>query len=154
MSNKVALRSGKDRLRYSIAFEGSLLLMIVPAGAAFFDKGLTSIGLLGVTLSLKALLVSMVYNWAFDRIDARRGRVASDRSALGRILHAVGFEFCLVVTSLPIYCWWLDLTILQALTMDILVTGFVVAYTYVFTLAYDRLFPVRPRSGSRAPLAV
>ncbi|WP_421875887.1 PACE efflux transporter [Pacificispira sp.] len=147
MSNKVALRSGKDRLRYSIAFEGTLLMVLVPVGAVFFDKGLASIGLLGVLLSLKALAVSVVYNWAFDRIDARRGRIASDRSAIGRILHAVGFEFFLVVTSLPLYCWWLDLTILQALTMDIVVTGFVVAYTYVFTLAYDRLFPVRPNAA-------
>ena len=147
MSNKVALRSGKDRLRYSIAFEGTLLMVLVPVGAVFFDKGLASIGLLGVLLSLKALAVSVVYNWAFDRIDARRGRIASDRSAIGRILHAVGFEFFLVVTSLPLYCWWLDLTILQALTMDIVVTGFIVAYTYVFTLAYDRLFPVRPRAA-------
>ncbi|MEQ8832402.1 MAG: PACE efflux transporter [Alphaproteobacteria bacterium] len=147
MSNKVALRSGKDRLRYSIAFEGTLLMVLVPVGAVFFDKGLASIGLLGVLLSLKALAVSVVYNWAFDRIDARRGRIASDRSAIGRILHAVGFEFFLVVTSLPLYCWWLDLTILQALTMDIVVTGFVVAYTYVFTLAYDRLFPVRPHAA-------
>ncbi|MDW3206450.1 MAG: PACE efflux transporter [Alphaproteobacteria bacterium] len=149
MSERVALRSGKDRLRYAIAFEGSLLLFLVPVGAAFFDKGLASIGLLGVVLSLKALAVSVIYNWVFDRVDARRGRVASDRSTFGRILHAVGFEFCLVVTSLPIYCWWLDLTILQALTMDIIVTAFVVAYTYVFTLIYDRLFPVRAQAMAR-----
>ena len=142
MSQTVALRSGKDRLRYTLAFEAGLAVILVPAGAAFFEKGIAEIGLLGVVLSLKAVLIGLLYNWVFDRLDARTGRVSSDRSPLGRILHAIGFELSLLTTSLPIYFWWLDLTILEAAMMDAVVTTFVVVYTYVFTLAYDRLFPV------------
>lgn len=142
MSEAVALRSGKDRLRYSIVFEVSLMAILIPVGAAFFDKGLLSMGLLGLVLSTKAVLVSLAYNWVFDRIDARNGRVSSDRRQFGRILHAVGFEVSLVVTSLPIYTWWLELTLLEALMTDLVVTSAVVVYTYLFTLGYDRLFPV------------
>lgn len=145
MSNTVALRSGKDRLRYSIAFEISLMAFLVPAGAAFFKKGIASIGILGLVLSLKAVLISLAYNWLFDHIDAHRGRVSSDRGPLGRVLHAVGLELSLLLTSLPIYTFWLGLTILEAVATDLVVTSFVVAYTYVFTLAYDRIFPVLPR---------
>ncbi|MGI9356527.1 MAG: PACE efflux transporter [Rhizobiaceae bacterium] len=144
MSNTIALRSGKDRLRYTMTFEVSLMAFLVPAGAIFFDKGLADIGLLGLVLSVKAMLVSLLYNWAFDRFDARSGRISSDRSPFGRGAHAVGFELFLLVTSLPIYCWWLNLTISEAVMTDIVVTTFVVAYTYLFTLGYDRVFPVVP----------
>jgi uncharacterized membrane protein len=143
MTSKVAMRSGKDRLRYSFIFEASLMGLLIPAGAAFFDKSLTDIGLLGLVLSLKAMLVSLLFNWAVDHFEARRGQVSSDRSPFGRILHALGFEFTLLVTSLPIYVLWLNLTFLEALAADLVVTSFVVVYTYVFTLGYDRAFPVR-----------
>jgi uncharacterized membrane protein len=143
----VALRSGKDRLRYSITFEVSLMAFLIPAGAVFFDKGLADIGILGLVLSLKALLVGLLFNWAFDLLDARSGRVSSDRTPFGRILHAVGFELTLLISSLPIYVWWLDLSILEAVATDLVVTSFVVAYTYLFTLGYDRAFPVLARNA-------
>jgi uncharacterized membrane protein len=142
MSRKVATRSGKDRLRYTLSFEVTLMMVLIPTGAFFFDKGLTEIGILGLVLSLKAMLVNLIYNWAFDHIDARAGRVSSDRKTLGRILHASGFELTLLITSLPIYMWWLGLSLTQAFLTDLVVTSFVVFYTYLFTLAYDRVFPV------------
>nr|WP_299852751.1 PACE efflux transporter [uncultured Roseovarius sp.] len=137
------MRSGKERLKYTISFEVVLMSMLAPAGAFFFDKSLADIGLLGVVLSLKAMLLSLIYNWLFDKIDARSGRVASDRSTLGRLAHAFGFEISLTVTSLPIYMWWLDLGLIQAFTTDVVVTSFVVLYTFLFTLIYDQFFPVR-----------
>lgn len=142
MAGKVAMRTARDRLRYTVSFEILLMAMLVPVGAAFFDKPLSDIGLLGAFLSVKAMLLNLLYNWIFDHADARAGRVASDRSPLGRLLHAAGFEATLLLTSLPVYIWWLNLGLLQALAADLTVTSFVVVYTYGFTLAYDRLFPV------------
>ncbi|MEX0303617.1 MAG: PACE efflux transporter [Leisingera sp.] len=136
------MRTAKDRLRYTISFEIFLMAILVPVGAAFFDKPLSDIGLLGAFLSVKAMLLNLLYNWIFDKADAKAGRVSSDRSALGRLLHATGFEATLLITSLPVYIWWLGLSLLQALATDLTVTSFVVFYTYGFTLAYDRLFPV------------
>ncbi len=152
MSQPVALRSGKDRLRYTLSFEASLMALLIPAGALVFDKGLGEIGLLGLVLTLKAMLISFFYNWAFDRLTAHSGRTASERGVVGRICHALGFEVSLVVTSLPILTWWLDLTLLDALATDLIVTAFVVTYTFFFTLAYDRLFPVRPFPCAQDPL--
>ncbi|MEM7636652.1 MAG: PACE efflux transporter [Pseudomonadota bacterium] len=144
MSQSPAMRTGADRLRYTVVFEMTLLVLLVPAGAAFFDKGWADIGVLGLILSTKAMLVNLIYNWVFDHVDARANRVSSDRSTIGRILHAVGFELSLLITSLPIYVWWLNLSVLEALMTDLVVTSFVVVYTYLFTLGYDRLFPVVP----------
>lgn len=150
MKTTVALRSSKDRLRYSLTFEASLLALLIPAGAVFFDKPVSEIGVLGLMLCSKALLVSLAYNWVFDHFDARRGRVSSDRTAAARIVHAVGFELALLVTSMPIYMWWLEVSLYQALMADIVVTSFVVGCTYLFTLAYDRVFPVQPRQSFAA----
>ena len=144
MLQSPAMRTGADRLRYTVTFEMTLLVLLVPAGAAFFDKGWADIGILGLILSTKAMLVNLAYNWVFDHVDARANRISSDRSTLGRILHSVGFELSLLITSLPIYVWWLNISVLEALMTDLVVTSFFVVYTYMFTLGYDRLFPVAP----------
>ncbi len=142
MAKAVKLRSGKDRLRYTILFEMVLFAMLIPAGAVFFEKDLMNIGALGAILLTKAVLLGLLYNWLFDKVDARNGRVSSDRKLLGRIVHAAGFELTLLITSVPIYCWWLNITVMKAVMADLVVTSLVVAYTYLFTLAYDRVFPV------------
>ncbi len=36
MSQSPAMRNGADRLRYTVVFEMTLLVLLVPAGAAFF----------------------------------------------------------------------------------------------------------------------
>lgn len=149
MAQKAAMRTTKDRLRYTVSFELVLLSMLVPAGAMFFEKELSDIGILGLMLSGKAMLINMIYNWVFDYFDARAGRVSSDRSTLGRILHAVGFEGTLMLTTLPIYIWWLDLSLWQALATDLTVSSFILVFTYIFTLAYDRIYPVpQPMKGA------
>lgn len=144
MTQTVALRSRKDRLRYTISFEICLMAILIPAGAAFFDKSLLDIGLLGLILSTKAMIVNYGYNIVFDRIDARFGRTASDRGVVARILHAAGFEGTLLITSLPIYIFWLGLTIWQAIAADLVVTSFVMVFTFFFTLGFDKLYPVTP----------
>ena len=142
MKKQVVIRGKADRLRYVIAFELLLIAILAPLGAVVLDKEIADIGLLSIVLSLKAMLVGYVYNWCVDRIDASAGRVPTERSFIGRILHAVGFECTLVMTSLPIVMWWLEMTLFQALLMDIAVTSIVVVYTFVFTYCYDWLFPV------------
>lgn len=149
MQQPAVLRTGRDRLRYTLSFEMTLMVMLVPAGALFFDQSLTEIGALGLVLTINAMVLNLAYNWVFDRVEARHGRIASERSRLGRLLHALGFELSLTLTALPILMVWLGLGLLEALAADLVVTSFVVGYTYVFTLVYDRLFPLR----RNAPLA-
>ncbi len=107
MNDTIVLRSGKDRLRYSITFEASLLALLVPVGALFSSKPVSDVGILGLMLCLKALFVSLAFSWVFDHYDATHGQASSDRSAMGRLLHALGFEVTLLITSLPIYMWCL-----------------------------------------------
>ena len=142
MENMINIRSGKDRLKFSCLFELTLITILAPVGAFVLKKQILDVGVLAIVLSLKAMLFNLVYNWYFDQFDVRAGRIPSERNVPRRILHAIGFEVGLMVTSLPIVVWWLGLNILQALIMDLVVTSFVVVYTFAFTWSYDRLYPV------------
>ena len=150
MKNSIATRTSADRLRYVIVFEIVLIALLAPLGAFVLNKSIIDVGLLSVVLSIKAMVLGYFYNLYFDRIDARAGRIPTKRSLLGRVIHALGFEFTLVLTSIPLVMWWLELALFQALLMDIVVSSIVVLYTFLFTYCYDWLFPVaqyRPKSA-------
>ena len=121
MKPSIETRRGPDRLRYVILFEVFLIAILAPLGALVLERSLLDFGALGLVLSLKAMVVNLVYNCLFDRLDARAGRIPSERSWAGRAIHALGLEFGLVLTSLPIVMWWLDFSLWQALLMDLVV---------------------------------
>lgn len=142
MAESIVLRGFWDRMRYTLMFE-ALLITMVGIGLAYFTaREFLDTGTLALLLSIKAMLINLVYNYAFDRFDLRHGRVPSQRSTNGRLLHAVGFELVLVLTSLPIVMWWLEMSLWQALVMDLTIMAMIVVYTYLFTLCYDHWFPV------------
>ena len=152
MKNTIVTRSKADRLRYIIVFEMILIAMLAPLGAFVFNKTIVDVGILSVLLSIKAMILGYFYNLYFDRMDARAGRTPTQRSFFGRIVHAMGFEFTLVLTSIPLVMWWLELTLFQAVAMDIVVSSFVVLYTFVFTYCYDWVFPVNQYKVQNAAL--
>ncbi|MDX1321028.1 MAG: PACE efflux transporter [Oceanospirillum sp.] len=139
---KIMIRSGLDRIRYVLVFEVLLLLFLAPAIAFAFDKETTDTAALTLILAAKAMIINMIYNYFFDKFDAKRGVVPTERTGRQRVMHAIGLEVALTVTSLPIVTWWLDIAIWQALAMDALVMAFIVVYTMGYTWVYDRVFPV------------
>lgn len=148
MPTDIVIRTGLDRLRYALLFEGILVVLFTTAMVLLFDRGLLFMGGLSVVLSLVALATNFVYNYIVDGIDVRHGRIPTERSRMGRILHAVGFEFTLVIVSVPIIVWWMTWGWWQAIVFDAIAMAAIVIYTYFFTLAYDRIFPViQPRDA-------
>lgn len=146
MPTDIVIRTGLDRLRYALLFEGILVVLFTTAMVLLFDRGLLFMGGLSVVLSLVALATNFIYNYIVDGIDVRHGRIPTERSRMGRILHAVGFEFTLVIVSVPIIVWWMTWGWWQAIVFDAIAMAAIVIYTYFFTLAYDRIFPViQPR---------
>ena len=142
MATDIVIRTGLDRLRYAVLFEGILVVLFTTTMVLLFDRGLSSMGALSVVLSLVALATNFAYNYIFDSFDVRYGRIPTERSRRGRILHAVGFEFTLVILSVPIIVWWMTWGWWQAIAFDAVAMAAIVVYTYFFTLAYDRVFPV------------
>jgi len=152
MATDIVIRTGLDRLRYALLFEGVLVVALSVAMALLFERSLFDVGALSIGLSVIALVVNFIYNYAFDKYDVRQGRVPTERSTAWRAVHAVGFEATLVLVNLPVFMWWMDWSWWQALVFDASAMAAIVVYTYVFTLAYDRQFPITqpgmPAGGS------
>jgi uncharacterized membrane protein len=142
MSNKIVIRSGLDRLRYAVMFELVLVATFGVALSYLFERAATDTVALAAVLSTKALIINLIYNNIYDRVDARHGRIPTERTLLGRAIHAVGFETILLLTSLPIMMWWLGMSLWETVLLDLGMMSFVVVYTFFFTLLYDKCFPV------------
>ena len=81
-----------------------------------------------------------LYNLGFDHL-LRWAAGTVQKTVPIRIARAILFEAALLVLLLPLFAWWLGITLLEALMMDLSFATFYAAYAFVFTWAYDALFP-------------
>lgn len=102
-------------------------------------------GVAAVASSAIALVWNLVYTHLFEAWEARQA--TRGRSLGRRVAHAVGFEGGLIVMLVPLFAWWLDISLWQALLLDFGLIVFFLVYTFVFNLAFDRLFGL-PASAS------
>lgn len=147
MSEKTAVdiitRSGLDRLRYTLLFEAILVASSTAVIAFLLERDLLEVSYLALILSAIAMATNFFYNYAFDYFDVSYGRIPTERSIKHRIYHAVGFELILLFFTLPLIVWWLELSLIHALLLDIGMMAAVVIYTFLFGLEYDRAFPIK-----------
>lgn len=148
MSTEIIIRSGWDRVRYTLLFELILVSSSTAIIALILDRDVLDTGYFALLLSLTAMVTNYLYNYAFDRYDVSQGRIPTERSIKFRLVHAVGFELLLLTITLPLVMWWLQLSFLQALLLDISMMAAVVVYTFLYGIAYDKAFPiVQPRTA-------
>ncbi|MGE0351501.1 PACE efflux transporter [Hydrogenophaga sp.] len=104
-----------------------------------------------VAASAIAVLWNLVYNTLFERWEARQTK--RGRSLLRRAVHAMGFEFGLVVTLVPLFAWWLNISLWQAFLLDLGLIVFFLGYTFAFNLVFDRIFGLPLSAQGVAPAA-
>ncbi|NVD73582.1 PACE efflux transporter [Duganella sp. BJB1802] len=101
-----------------------------------YDAGHASVA--AVASSLVAVVWNFVYNSMFEAWEARQAK--RGRSWLRRAAHALGFEGGLVVILVPLFAWWLDISLWEAFVLDLGLVLFFMFYTFLFSLAFDRIF--------------
>ncbi|MCL3881536.1 PACE efflux transporter [Marivita sp. GX14005] len=143
------MRSPLDRLRHAISFELLALLIVIPLGALVFDKPMQDIGIVTVISATIATLYNMAYNFVFD-LALRRATGSTLKTPLLRVAHAVLFEIGLLGLLLPVFAWYLQISLWQAFVMDVSFAAFYVVYAFCFNWAYDLLFPLPEWSERRA----
>lgn len=136
------MRSAWDRVRHALFFEIFGLLLVVPLGALVFSMPLHDIGVVGLVSATLAMLWNYVYNLGFDHVLKRRTGTTL-KSMKVRVLHALLFELGLLLVLMPFIAWYLGITLLHALIMDIAFALFYMVYAFVFNLVYDRVFPLK-----------
>ncbi|HRU95427.1 MAG TPA: PACE efflux transporter, partial [Anaerolineae bacterium] len=85
--------------------------------AAFADSSAERAGVAAVVSSAVAVAWNVVFNTLFERWEARQS--VRGRSLARRAAHAIGFEGGLVVTLVPFFAWWLDISLWQAFVLDL-----------------------------------
>jgi len=142
------MRTQADRLRHTLLFEGIALATCTPLASWVLDRDMASIGSMAVFLSLSAMACNYLFNLAFDHMLRKLGRPVHHRPPRLRIFHAVLFETCFLVITIPVVSWWLDMTLWDAFMADLGFALFFLVYAYIFNWTYDRVFPM-PGSDER-----
>ncbi len=128
-------------VRHSVLFEMIALTIVAVSGSWITGHSISEIGALGLIMSLLAMARNFVYNWLFDNwYVANRG--LQPRTVVMRIVHAILFEGGLLGFGIVIIMWWLKMSFIQALLLDIGFAVFFLVYAFVYNWVYDQIFPV------------
>lgn len=128
----------KRRITYVAIFE--LLAIILSTGFLMQLSGGSAQDSLPVAImvSFAAVVWNYLYNTGFEAWETRRGNPA--RTLLIRCVHATGFEGGLILICLPLYMLWYQISVWQAAAMEMALLLFFLVYTFLFTLAFDKVF--------------
>lgn len=132
----------KERALHALLFELIGVVLFAPLLAWIMGHSLSRMGAMTVMISTAAMLWNMLFNALFDRLRERFGL----RLSMGmRLAHALAFEGGLILVIVPLAAWWLSISLLDALLMDIGLLLLFLPYTLGFNWLYDT---VRERLAS------
>jgi len=138
---KPGMRSSKDRLRHTLLFEISLLVIFVPLTVWLFNKPLTHMGGMSIAMSLIAMIGNYIYNLLFDHALVLMGKPLYPRGLWLRLVHAIFFEITLLFISVPMVMWVMEFGFMKALAFDLAFMLVVPLYTVFYNWVYDSVFP-------------
>lgn len=123
--------SKKQRIIHAISFEVGALVLLVTTLSPLFGYTMMELGIMGAVFSLLTVTLLYFYNHLFDKTLLRRTG-SEVKSGKARVIHALLFEALLFVIFLPLIIWWLDIGVIEALTIEAAAIVFMVVYTYLF----------------------
>lgn len=135
------MRTTADRIRHAVSFEVIGIIIATPLAAFAFHLPGGDSAVIVVASATVAMLWNYVYNLGFDHAMQRLTGGTAKTTRI-RVAHAVLFELGLLMIMLPLVAWYLQISLWQALVMDIALALFYMGYAFVFNWAYDRVFPL------------
>ncbi len=135
------MRTRSDRIRHAISFEIIGLIISTPAAAFAFGMPIHDMGLVSLVSATIATLWNYVYNLLFDHAMIKIAGSVRKTMAV-RVIHAVLFELGILIVLMPFIAWYLNVSLLQAFTMDLSFAVFYMVYAFVFNWGYDQVFPI------------
>lgn len=122
-----------------VSFYELIAVCITTVGLSLLSgQGAGHASVAAVASSTIALVWNLVYNTIFEWWEARQ--VKRGRSIWRRIAHAFGFELGLIVMLVPLFAWWLEVSLWHAFVMDLGLILFFLVYTFIYNLCFDRIF--------------
>jgi uncharacterized membrane protein len=128
-------RSLSERIVHAVGFEAIAIGICAPTAAWLMNKPLFQMGALAIMLSTVAMVWNIIYTAGFDKFYP-----PSVKRGMGlRVAHALGFEGGFILIGLPLAAWMLNVTLLQALMVEIGFFLFFLPYTVAYNWCYDWL---------------
>src|SRR5690606_19642244 len=112
----VQRRSLLERIFHAVCFEGIATAILAPTTAWLMQRSVLEMGGLTILLATTAMIWNIIYNALFDRFWPSH---VVTRTAKVRALHALGFESGFIVIGVSIVAWALNVSLLQAFTLEI-----------------------------------
>lgn len=129
-------KSLMERIIHAVSFEGLATLTLAPTAAWLMQRSVVEMGGLSVLLATLAMVWSLIYNAAFDRIWLV-SRVT--RNLKVRALHAIGFESGFIIIGVTAVALLLGVSLMQAFMLEIGFMLFFLPYTMLFNWVWDTL---------------
>lgn len=126
----------KKRLVHAMTYEVILLVIIAVALSTILDMPLEVTGGLGVAMAVTSVVWNMVFNYLFENYEKKK---QLKRTIPVRILHAIGFEGGLLLFTIPMVAYALNISLWNALLLDLAMTICILFYTFIFQWCYDTI---------------
>lgn len=134
----MTLQGWKRRVLYVGLFE-FFAIIFSSFLLAYFVGGVTSDSVpIAIAISAIAIAWNYVFNTVFEYWESRQA--VKGRSVLRRSVHAIGFEAGLILFIVPMYMWWYQVGLLEALQMEVAILVFFLVYSFSFSWSFDRVF--------------
>jgi len=141
-------RTPFERVMHAVLFEVVANILVFIILMVFASAAPAQSGVLTLVSSFVAMAWNYLFNLLFDTVQQR---VGFKKGLLVRSLHAILFEAGLLVVLVPFAAWWLEITLLAAIRLELGLVLFFLVYTLLFNLAWDLS---RDRLGNRLNIRV
>lgn len=132
------LQGPRRRVAFVTIYELIAIVVTTLGFMGFTDSGVAHSGVISAVSSAIAVAWNVGFNALFERWESRQAR--RGRNLARRVAHAIGFEGGLALLLVPLFAWWFDVGLWQALVMDLGLMLFFLVYTFVFNWGFDHVF--------------
>lgn len=133
------LKPRSRKLVYAITFEALAILLSTILLAVLSQSQSHNSLPVAIAVSVIALIWNYIFNSFFELVESTLK--IKKRTIVVRLIHAISFELGLFFFTIPLYMWWYNIGFIKAISMEITILVFFFIYTYIFTLAFDKLCP-------------
>lgn len=139
MSARIGTLQGvRRKVIHATLYEAIAITVVTVAVMLFTGEGLAHAGTLALLTSVAAVSWNMVFNTLFEAWERRQ--TDRTRTVKRRVAHAIGFEGGLILLTVPLIAWWLDMSWREALLADLGLVVFFLFYTFSFNWLFDHVF--------------
>lgn len=126
----------KRRLVHALSYEIILLIIIAIALSFIFEVPMETTGSLGIAMAVTSVLWNMLFNHYFEKAEQK---YKFKRTIPMRIVHAIGFEGGLMLATIPMVAYAMQMTLFEAVILDFSMTMCILVYTFIFQWCYDTI---------------